>query len=434
VGYAISVAVHDIDGEIRADLESKLNDQDIDLDTTEKFLPRQYSNANLSTVSSIPQEVIVSDGKMVIPESTRGSQHVPNVNTYVNREITDHFSFPMVEIPEIMRFNYNVLLEDLKNLRHITDGSHSNVFTGEYNGTEVIVKMIKESSVSDPVAVFEFDVECATLARMEHPNILRLIGAGQLPRRFLILEKLTGGTLFHVLNRRKNGEVFPMSMFSRPSFTLSGLLHKARDLASALHYMHAGCSPRATVLHRDLKPDNIGFTACGTLKLIDFGLSTCIRKATRSDEAFEMTGYTGSLRYMAPEVALRRPYNEKCDVYSFGIILWQMARDKIPYEGMTRQTLLQNVAIKGERPKLDRSWPVAFCKLLESCWHAIPSLRPSFSEVLTQIDTIQEEISEGASRRGRWSVAKPAANKPTAPAGFGKPQRRPEEAVRSSWF
>ena len=49
-----------------------------------------------------------------------------------------------------------------------------------------------------------------------------------------------------------------------------------------------------------------------------------------------MTGNTGSLRYMAPEVALKKPYNEKADVYSFAIMLWQMARDKVPFKGMTR--------------------------------------------------------------------------------------------------
>jgi serine/threonine protein kinase len=83
-----------------------------------------------------------------------------------------------------------------------------------------------------------------------------------------------------------------------------------------------------------LKPDNVGFTSDGELKLFDFGLVTCVRSRVNSNAAYEMTGYTGSLRYMAPEVALRLPYTEKVDVYSFAIMVWQMARDRVPFKGI----------------------------------------------------------------------------------------------------
>ena len=105
------------------------------------------------------------------------------------------------------------------------------------------------------------------------------------------------------------------------------------------------------VLHRDLKPDNIGFTLDGALKLIDFGLAKIVENASPlSDDVYRMSGETGSLRYMAPEVRIypalsqqtsispltpRRsqvadnlPYNHKGDVYSFGIILWEMTAYK----------------------------------------------------------------------------------------------------------
>ncbi|CAE7533552.1 HT1 [Symbiodinium microadriaticum] len=59
-----------------------------------------------------------------------------------------------------------------------------------------------------------------------------------------------------------------------------------------------------------------------------------------STECYSMTGNTGSLRYMAPEVALRKPYNEKADVYSFAILLWQMGRDKVPFKGLSRSEFM----------------------------------------------------------------------------------------------
>jgi len=77
-------------------------------------------------------------------------------------------------------------------------------------------------------------------------------------------------------------------------------------------------TPHSTPLHihnSDLKPDNIGFAADGTIKLLDFGLATVVRQRSQLDEMYEMTGFTGSLRYMSPEVAERRPYSERVDQY-----------------------------------------------------------------------------------------------------------------------
>jgi len=109
-----------------------------------------------------------------------------------------------------------------------------------------------------------------------------------------------------------------------------------------------------TWLITDLKPDNVGFTADGCLKLFDFGLVTCVRSRQHANDSYSMTGFTGSLRYMAPEVALQEPYTEKVDVYSFGIMLWQMTNDKVPFRGMTKQDFMKNVVMGDLRPKLDK--------------------------------------------------------------------------------
>ena len=92
------------------------------------------------------------------------------------------------------------------------------------------------------------------------------------------------------------------------------LLH-AKSFAEAMEYLHSSVHPSAMILHRDLKPENLGITSDGRLKLFDFGLCRLVRKRTHLLEAYDMTGTTGSLRYMAPEVALARPYTEKVDVY-----------------------------------------------------------------------------------------------------------------------
>ena len=140
----------------------------------------------------------------------------------------------------------------------------------------------------------------------------------------------------------------------------------------------------------------MGFTSSGHLKLFDFGLCTCVRRRTRAEEAYDMTGNTGSLRYMAPEVALRRPYNEKGDVYSFGIMVWQMARDRIPFKGMNREDFMSLVVRGGERPKLDKSWPGGFSSLLVQCWDSDPLKRPSFAQVSEQLSRLLDEAVKPA--------------------------------------
>jgi serine/threonine protein kinase len=102
-------------------------------------------------------------------------------------------------------------------------------------------------------------------------------------------------------------------------------------------------TPDAVVIHRDLKPENIGFTASGELKLFDFGLATCVEARRDSKTSYNMTGNTGSLRYMAPEVALQMPYTETVDVHSFALISWQMARRKVPFKGLSMQQFMTEV-------------------------------------------------------------------------------------------
>jgi serine/threonine protein kinase len=101
--------------------------------------------------------------------------------------------------------------------------------------------------------------------------------------------------------------------------TLYGLL---RNLKKSVHLIHLIFLSHFRII--DLKPQNIGFTKYGTLKLLDFGLMACVKKRVAATDEYEMSGNTGTAIYMAPEVALRQPYTEKADIYSFGMILWQM--------------------------------------------------------------------------------------------------------------
>ena len=150
------------------------------------------------------------------------------------------------------------------------------------------------------------------------------------------------------------------------------------------------------VLHRDLKPDNIGFSLDGQVKLIDFGLARVLENSDpNSNETYEMSGETGSLRYMAPEVADRHTYNHKADVYSFGIILWEMNAGIRPFNNLSRDNFYEQVVHGGERPHLSKKWPLELNKLIAACWSIEIAARPSFGEIVDAIDSLLTQEKGG---------------------------------------
>jgi len=152
----------------------------------------------------------------------------------------------------------------------------------------------------------------------------------------------------------------------------------ARDIASALEYLHG-----QDIVYRDLKPDNVGFDSDGVLKMFDFGLAKRVTNADKTDdELYNLTGNTGSLRYMAPEVAKNMPYSLSVDAYSFGVLFWQLCSLSVPYSGYSCKMHANLVVREGYRPTCDLSWPESWRELMKQCWSADHMSRPSFEHIL----------------------------------------------------
>lgn len=183
----------------------------------------------------------------------------------------DAFSYPVAEIPVSCIVPDNLLMEHFSDLQHITDGSNANIFLARFNGEKVIIKMIKEEVQLDQVAVHEFDVEHGMLSRISHPNIIKLKGAGRIPRRFIVLEYLGGGSLSSILSQNQAKPGLAQKLFRRPSFTYGNLLSRAKDMAEALHFLNKGCHPGATIIHRGKYHNPFEFNvSLHTLHLIFF--------------------------------------------------------------------------------------------------------------------------------------------------------------------
>ena len=165
----------------------------------------------------------------------------------------------------------------------------------------------------------------------------------------------------------------------------------------------------------------------GQLKLFDFGLMACVKKRSSSTQAYEMTGNTGTLVHMAPEVALRKPYTEKVDIYSVGVILWQMTSGEIPFADMKRDDFMVRVVNQGHRPRIRDDLPEVLVRLIQRCWDSNPTIRPSSEELLKIVDSLCGDGigSEGSSGRAKSPHNRVSmAASPRAPRLFGRQNGR----------
>ena len=111
------------------------------------------------------------------------------------------------------------------------------------------------------------------------------------------------------------------------------------------------------------------------------------RKSACPNQMFEMSGGTGSLRYMAPEVAKHLPYNHKVDTYSFGIILCELLSFNKSFTGLDIDEYFEKVVHSGLRPVINNKWPNQLNSLMTKCWSSDVDTRPPFNEVLSILDS-----------------------------------------------
>ncbi|KDP31798.1 hypothetical protein JCGZ_12259 [Jatropha curcas] len=250
----------------------------------------------------------------------------------------------------------------------IAEGPYSLVYEGEFESRPVAVKIIQPMRTSAVILEHKekFQREVLLQAKMNHENVVKLIGVSVEPALFLITELLRGGTLQKYL-----WSIRPRRLDLKLCISL------ALDISRAMEYLHDN-----GIIHRDLKPSNLLLTEeKKRIKVADFGLA-------REEITNEMTCEAGTYRWMAPElfskaslrVGMKKHYDHKVDVYSFAIVLWELLTNKAPFKGRDHITVAYAAVAHKERPSLENI-PEELVPLLQSCWSEDPSLRPEFMEI-----------------------------------------------------
>lgn len=283
----------------------------------------------------------------------------------------------------------------------------------KHKGQGYAVKFLQPELASNPkrfrIAARDIETEAALLSVINHPNIITIRGCAMASgsrdqnvdhdRSFLILDKLEGGTLNDKLEhwrgqmKRLNNPLFALldTNGHKRKHCLVERLQVAIEIAAALEYLH-----EKRIVYRDLKSGNIGFDSSGKAVLFDFGLARVLPETSAEfNDTYKMSGKVGTFRYMAPEVATAKPYNESADVYSFSHILYQILALEKPYPDYSKHIHRMKVARGGERPDIDSRWPKTIQDLLSRSWSVNITDRPTMSKVVAILkDTVMELTGE----------------------------------------
>ncbi|XP_058015899.1 mitogen-activated protein kinase kinase kinase 11 [Ahaetulla prasina] len=258
-------------------------------------------------------------------------------------------------------------------------GGFGKVYRGSWKGQLVAVKAARQDPDEDISTTAErVRQEARLFAMLKHPNIIALKAVClQGPNLCLVMEYAAGGPLSRMLAGRR----IPPHI----------LINWAVQIAQGMEYLH--CGAIVPVIHRDLKSNNIllseyvddGEVSGKTLKITDFGLAREWHKTTKMSAA-------GTYAWMAPEVIKNSTFSRGSDVWSYGVLLWELLTGEVPYRGIDGLAVAYGVAVNKLTLPIPSTCPEPFARLMTECWQQDPHARPSFASILDQLTVLETQV------------------------------------------
>ncbi|XP_038642040.1 mitogen-activated protein kinase kinase kinase 10 [Scyliorhinus canicula] len=274
-------------------------------------------------------------------------------------------------LPPLIDFS-ELLLEEI-----IGVGGFGKVYKGVWGRDVVAVKAARQDPDEDISATADnVRKEAKLFGMLRHPNIILLKGVClKEPNLCLVMEYARGGAL----NRALAGKKVPPHV----------LVNWAVQIARGMNYLHNEAV--IPVIHRDLKSSNILILEKAegddlsnkTLKITDFGLAREWHRTTKMSAA-------GTYAWMAPEVIKLSLFSKSSDVWSFGVLLWELLTGEAPYREIDGLAVAYGVAVNKLTLPIPSTCPEPFGKLMEDCWNSDAHSRPSFTSILAQLVTIEQ--------------------------------------------
>ncbi|XP_052078614.1 uncharacterized protein LOC127716450 isoform X2 [Mytilus californianus] len=255
----------------------------------------------------------------------------------------------------------------------IGEGTFSRVYHGVCLGTEVAIKQLKIPLTTHDKNYFAAEV--SLLKELHHPRVVQLIGVCTTDKfPLMVLEFMARGSLYYYLHDPKCESMDHAEYY--------GVAH---DIALGMNYLH---QHKPQVLHLDLKSMNVLLDSSGRAKIADFGFSKFRHDADlKASKLSKKKSMCSSPTWMAPELLETGEITTKADVYSFGIILWEMLTRSHPYDGCSVFQILERVRLN-KRPEIPTNSPPDLSSLIKRCWDQNPAKRPAFKDIILQLDKL----------------------------------------------
>uniref|UniRef100_A0A2P2M0C1 non-specific serine/threonine protein kinase n=1 Tax=Rhizophora mucronata TaxID=61149 RepID=A0A2P2M0C1_RHIMU len=269
---------------------------------------------------------------------------------------------PMFQNKPLLPFQeWNIDFSELTVGTRVGIGFFGEVFRGMWNGTDVAIKVFLEQDLTAE-NMEDFCNEILILSRLRHPNVILFLGACTKPPRLsMVTEYMEMGSLYYLIH--SSGQKKKLSWRRK--------LKMLRDICRGLMCIH-----RMKIVHRDLKSANCLVNKHWTVKICDFGLSRIM-----TDSPMRDSSSAGTPEWMAPELIRNEPFTEKCDIFSLGVIMWELCTLNRPWEGVPPERVVYAVANEGSRLEIPEG-PLG--QLIGDCW-AEANERPSCEVILSRL-------------------------------------------------
>jgi len=262
----------------------------------------------------------------------------------------------------------------------VGSGEFAEVYEGTYRKSRVAIKVLKE-----PTSASLFLHEADIMSSLQHPNLVNFLGVAQKADNiiYIVTEFMTKGSLLHYLTTR-----------GRSVISQKDLLGFAIDTCEGLRYLE-----EHHIVHRDVAASNVLIADDNTAKVADFGLAKFVETSGKengnkdSNENFITTEKIKCrTKWTAPEALESKRYTHKSDMWSYGILLWEIfSYGRCPYPRIPANDVLFNLK-QGHRMEPPDGCPAEVGDIMRQCWHADPDRRPSFTQVLERLQRLNSSI------------------------------------------